>query len=443
LNRRRADGDVQVGSAVAVVFVLAVAAGCAAPASRTPSPPAAPATVLGFPDARSILLGPGGDAESSVEASADGQTILVCSHGGFTQPSPLWVSTDAGASFKRVEPQPNQPFDGDCDVAIAPDGTWAIVYDTAASATVAVSTDQGASWSLNPVSGIPLGGVDRPWLLALGHTLYLDYKSVGNGAAGTHILAVSADGGLTWVPHAYMPPHYPDRMEGTSGHPFLLSDDGRGIGIAVATANSGGTAVYLDLAMSRDGGATWTSSQAVGPIPAVGGIPGGTRAGDGTLYLTYTTPDRDFHGNVYAVVSTDDGATWSAPQPVAGNQTFAGLVATAWADGRPDGGADVAWMSVVGNTTDGKETWQMAQARLSMQGGFHVAAFGHVGETGTPPPASLYEFSEVDHDAAGRTYVADPLFQGPQCKQTPAFPSQVGSQSIPRNTLCGHVVVEP
>jgi hypothetical protein len=237
-----------------------------------------------------------------------------------------------------------------------------------------------------------------------------------------------------------MPPHYPDRMEGISSHPFV-SDGGRTIDIAVATAGSAGT--YLDLASSHDAGATWASSQAVGPIPVEGGIPGGTRAGDGTLYITYTTPNRDSVGDVYAVTSADDGKTWSQPQLVAANQTFAGLVATAWVDGRPDGSADVVWMAVVANATRGTQAWQMAQARIHAKGGFAVDAFGHVGPVGSPPPASLYEFSEVDHDGAGRTYVADPLFRGPQCKQTPVFPSQVGSQDVPRNTLCEHLVVEP
>jgi hypothetical protein len=424
---------------IALLALALAGAGCSSPAVKAPGPLPSAQADTGFLGSTWLRLGPGADAESSIDVSDDGQTILECSHGGFTQPSPLWVSTDAGKSFKRVEPT-NQPFNGDCDVAVAPDGTWAIVYDTAASATVAVSTNKGASWTLDPVSGIPLGGVDRPWIVGLGRTLYLDYKSVGNGEAGTHILAVSTDGGLTWVPHAYMPPHYPDRMEGTSGHPFVW-DGGRTIGIAVAT--SGDAGVYLDLATSHDAGSTWTSSQAVGPIPVVGGIPGGTRAGDGTLYLTYTTPNRDSVGDVYAVTSTDDGKTWSQPQLVAANQTFAGLVATAWVDGRPDGSADVIWMGVVANATKGTQAWQMTQARIHAQGGFAVDALGHVGPIGSPPPASLYEFSEVDHDGSGRTYIADPLFLGPDCKQTPAFPSQVGSQNIPRNTLCEHMVMEP
>ncbi|HEX9815522.1 MAG TPA: hypothetical protein VGB18_00965, partial [Candidatus Thermoplasmatota archaeon] len=105
----------------------------------TPDPGVIPAAFT-----KPMLVGRGGDAETSHIVSPDGSTILICSHGGFTQPSPLWVWEDGGSSFRQLFPSPSPPLGGDCDLAFGSDGSWYMIYDTLASITVTGTSDKGA-----------------------------------------------------------------------------------------------------------------------------------------------------------------------------------------------------------------------------------------------------------------------------------------------------------
>jgi hypothetical protein len=436
MNRRAVAPDVR--APVVAIFVCFLA-GCLS----TGSPPSATRDVHPTVDASLLtspakLLGPGADAESSLAVSPDGKTILACSHGGFTQVSPLWASTDSGASFKRIEPQPNQPFNGDCDVAIADDGSWYITYDTAASATVAATPDQGATWRINYVDAMPYGGVDRPWIQAAGgKTVYLSYQNVApQGSIDT--LAVSTDAGLTWVPHVVSRAEPPQWVNSVAGHPFL-ADGGRTIYVLIARAGQGnGGPRQLDLAISRDAGTTWATQRITNPA-AIGGLPTATRAADGTLYLAYTRPSATRGiGDIVVSFSKDDAKTWVGPGVVAANESVAGFPTT-WIDGRPDGSATLAWMTSR-KMEDGTTVWQLSVARVSSGAGLKVEFQGRVGPAGAP--TTLYEFPMVRHDQTGRAYVAFPLVTGPSCKQTPLFPSAVGSGQVPRNNQCQYLLRE-
>ena len=424
-----------------VLLITFGLAGCL-DATVTPPDETEPATgtlewVL--PDA--LQVGTGADAESSIDVSADGQVILVCSHGGFTQPSPLWASTDGGAKFRRIEPGPNQPFNGDCDVSIAPDGTWSIVYDTVASATVAVTTDEGASWSVNPITAYAVvGGVDRPWIHTVDEdTLYMTYKSVGGGQPELDIFAVSNDAGVTWIQKPYFVPAPPQRTSAVPGD-LWVSEDGRTIRVPFIVSGDDASGEWVENAVSRDAGNTFTIEPVAGPLPNAQGIPSGDQADDGTLFFGYGVRDGDV-GSVMVAFSKDDGKTWSDPVAVSSNETFGGLLeGQVWLDARLDSSATLFW--VTANGTDDERTWQHKAARIDVTDGLDVESIGMVGPSGPPHPSDLYEFAEVSHDALGRAYFAFPLVTSPQCKETPAFPSQVGSNTIPRNTACQYVVIE-
>jgi hypothetical protein len=441
--RRRRVGQVVRAAVVLLLGFLLLASGCL----DTPGEPpvddvldAVAAAAFALPAAK--LLGPGADAESSIDVSPDGQTILVCTHGGFTQPSPLWASTDAGASFKRIEPGPNQPFNGDCDISIAPDGAWVIVYDTVASATVAVSTDKGATWRLNPITGFPIAGLDRPWIHALSRTsLYMTYKSVGAGQPEVDMFAASTDGGISWIQKPYWTPAPPGRTSAIPGD-LYVSDGGKTIRVPFIVRGGQGSARILENALSRDGGTTWTTEPIAGNIPVASGIPGGARAADGTLYFSYgTRAGSGGKGDVMAVWSHDDGKTWSKPSVVAAEQIFGGLIGNVWIDARPDGTATLFWV-LASKDANGTTKWQHQAARINVTGGLVVEKIGPVGPLADPHASNLYEFATVRHDAQGRAHFAFPAVTGASCKQTPAFPSQVGSQQIPRNTACQYVVIE-
>lgn len=378
----------------------------------------------------STLAGPGGDAESSLAVSADGQTVLTCSHGGFTQASPLWASTDGGETYRRIEPEPNQPFNGDCDVAITDDGAWHIVYDTIASATYASSPDGGVSWWVHLFTALPVGGVDRPWILALGDDVVLVWADVMSALPFLAFHTRTSDHGRTWSVPTVIGTFTPDGINCFLGHPILAPSQALQVPIVCGDDGpiSAGPVFVLE---SGDEGATWdripTNARSGGSIAA-------SYAGDGGLWLTVSQADDE--GSRHGVVhSTDEGRSFSEPLWLDGNVTpgFGWF----WVDGRPDGSATVAWM-------DGHEngTWQAAAARVRVDEGLPVLeAIGHIGPVGDEAP--LYEFFMVRHDASGRAFVTIPQITGPDCFQPGQLPSQVGSGTTPRNAQCVYVVREP
>jgi hypothetical protein len=424
-------------SFIALVLLIG---GCLAPQSPADDTLGDAVAALGFALPEALQIGTGADAESSIDVSEDGTTILVCSHGGFTQPSPLWASTDSGATFRQVTPQPNQPFNGDCDISIASDGTWSIAYDTVASASVAVSTDQGVSWSINPVTAYAfVGGVDRPWIHTVdADTLYLTYKSVGGGQPELDIFAISNDAGRTWIQKPYFVPEPPGRTSAIPGD-LTVSEDGRTIRVPFVVSGDGEAGKSLENAVSRDGGATFTR-EPVANVPNANGIPSGDRADDGVLFFGYGASGDDT-GDVMVVYSRDDGKTWSEPTVVAAEQMFGGLLdGQVWLDARLDSSATLFWVNRT--ETDGKTMWQHKAARIHVDDDVVLDGISLVGPSSPPHPSSLYEFATVRHDGAGRAHFAFPLALRPDCKETPQFPSQVGSQNIPRNTACQFVVIE-
>lgn len=358
-----------------------------------------------------ILIGPGGDAETSVAVGSEG-IVLACSHGGFGQPSPSWRSLDAGATWLRMDPQPNPVVSGDCDFAMLDDGTWGLVYDTIASSTVATSRDQGLTWFLNYVAAIPFGGVDRPWLASFGNTMYMAYANVMAAQPAINTFAVSHDGGRTWTEHHIahtVSPGQPDQPNTVLGHPVI---DATTIRIPMASADLiRGGATTLTFAVSRDGGQTWTEEAVAGPYETYFHLPSATMAPDGTLFITKP------HGAANALmldvlVSTDDGQTW-AEHRVAQDVAFPS-VAGPWVDARPDGTATVAWLQ---QHDEGRAVWA---ARLDANGLVHPA------RPLIEPVAddAVFEFIMVDHDEAGRAFIVYPLDTGECTQTTPLAPGR-------------------
>jgi hypothetical protein len=391
---------------LSLLAVLLLLSGCLGRESA----PAAPSPLGGF-EFDEILIGPGGDAETSVTVGPDG-LVLACSHGGFGQPSPSWVSEDAGDTWRRLDPQPNPLVSGDCDWAVLDDGTWAIVYDTIASATVAVSSDRGATWSLNYASALPIAGVDRPWLATDGLRLYMVYANVMAVEPAINMVAVSVDGGRTWTQHALahsLTPDEADRPNTVIGNPIVQGQTLR-VPLASANLNLGGP-TWLSFAVSRDAGATWTEEPVAGPYPSYFHLPVADAAPDGTLFITKPegTPDAIA---IDVLVSRDDGATWATIR-VAENVTFPS-VSGPWVDARPDGTATVAWLQ---DGDDGRTIWA---ARIDATGIVHPAR----ALIAPVPDASVFEFMMVDHDADGRAFLVYPMDTGDCTQTTPLAPGR-------------------
>lgn len=390
-----------VGSVLALAATL-VLAGCMRGGEQDEAAQA-PAQAWEFDQ---VLVGPGGDAETSVLV-APGGVVLACTHGGFGQPSPSWRSLDGGDTWARMDPQPNPLVSGDCDFAVLDDGTWAIVYDTIASATVAVSTDQGATWSLNYAAALPVAGVDRPWLASDGNTMYLAYANVMAAEPAINMLAVSHDGGRTWTEHHVahtFRPEESDRPNTIIGHPLVREGTIR-IPLASADLQLGGPTT-LSFAVSRDDGESWVEEPVAGPYATSFHLPAAGQDANGTLFVTLVE-ERAGALAFDVLVSRDDGQTWDAVE-VATNVTFPS-VSGPWLDVRPDGVATVAWLQ----EDDGARTiWA---ARLDGDG----ILLAPRALTEPVEDASLFEFIMLDHDEAGRAYIVYPMDTGDCTRTTP------------------------
>jgi hypothetical protein len=256
-----------------------------------------------------------------------------------------------------------------------------------------------------------VAGVDRPWLASQGNTFYMAYANVMAVEPAINMLAISEDGGRTWTEHHVahtFRPEESDRPNTVIGRPLVRGDTIR-IPLASADLRTGGPTT-LSFAVSRDHGTTWVEETVTGPYETALHLPAAGQDANGTLYVTLVERRGDAMA-IDVLVSHDDGGTWGA-MTVDANATFSG-VAGPWIDVRPDGIATLAWMRDDGGN---RTIWA---ARIDATGVL------------LPPRAltepiadgSLFEFIMLDHDAAGRAYIAYPMDTG-ECTQATAMPDR-------------------
>ena len=309
-------------------------------------------------------------AEPAIRADGAGR-FFGSSENGLGAGTVAFRSVDGGLHYTTL-PSPDAgsqsndtgfaPGGGDTDLAVAPDVNPATgkynVYVASlslANVDIAVSTDAGDTWTLNPVT-TPETADDREWIAADGSFGYcFSYhngpqgitvgcgKTVGStGVAGTTQYASALDAN-----HAF--------QIGENGIGNLAIDPGSHViyqtysaittaaetacapqlGVVAGTCNYHG--VYM--AVSTDGGLTFTDYPVyVNPDPTVGyGHQFVNVSVDkaGNVYSVYTD---DHH--VYYSFSTDHGKTWRGPYLVSstsGTQIFP------WSTAGDAGKLDVAY----------------------------------------------------------------------------------------------------
>ncbi|MHB1262471.1 MAG: sialidase family protein [Thermoplasmatota archaeon] len=361
-----------------------------------------------------VLVDGGATGETFIAIAPDG-TLLACSHGQFTGPSRLWTSSDGGLAWSELDPQPNPFPDGDCDVDVSESGAWVVLYDWAGGASIAVSRDQGATWTLHHDVAPPVTGVvDRPWITFLGERLLLSYKGIGQGP-GIVVVSTSDDDGATWNALTFVSLVDDLQRPNHIGFDFLIGGD-RSIRIPLVRYDNDPTVEEtFSFLVSRDRGESWSEETALGPLDA-DVLVAAAVAGEGrTLYWAW----HDDAGHLLEAHSLDEGRTWSEPALVAQGD----FVYTPAIDGRPDGTATVAWVQ--------SGPYQAAAARLDARLAQPVVATVVLeGPSDTPQMA---EFSGLRHDAQGRANIVYAWDPGDGSCQEPRYPL---------TSICVHFVRE-
>lgn len=304
----------------ALAALALLLAGCTAP--TLPAPPAALALVAqpavrvldvlarepaieAMPDGRLFVTGYSG-------SRADPFGVLFLGNPGLDRAPPLWTSDDAGATWRRVDvgtPAEGAAGNSDVDLAQGPQGELYIIAMTflppGATIAAGASLDGGATWSWSLLSAEP--GADRPWVdVAPDGTVHAIWN------AGRVYHRASSDQGQSWGPPTLV------SARGGSSH-LAVGPQGEVVVRVSASSTSGFTPPDPGadaLAVSTDGGATWT----LRAVPGNRSYPDATgQGGDGifrwveplafdaagVLYHAWPEPQGLMLGR-----SSDLGATW-------------------------------------------------------------------------------------------------------------------------------------
>jgi hypothetical protein len=267
-----------------------------------------------------------------------GQTYLYrCTAGSAacaSNPSSWQFVSIAGTGLHTVGTGFSDP-----DIAFDAAGKLYHTEISLASTDVNTSTDDGATWSGNPLA--PAG--DRPWLAADGKdVLYLAIDPVSS----SHTVYTSTDGGQTFNKGVVDSGTLPDGRTITANGKMLVDPRTHAVYEPAWVYDANGNVNGVGIGVSRDGGATFTQHLAANdPVYRTfwGML---TQDAAGTLYLFWDQADNlGAYSQRHSIAiryaySRDGGTTWSRPGDVARPK-----VATfwPWAVGGAGGTVGVAW----------------------------------------------------------------------------------------------------
>jgi hypothetical protein len=312
-----------------------------------------------------VVIGQGtagiADSEPSIRVALDG-SVYVGAIKGLPSGSDLWRSDNAGQSFSYLgSPDsvtaavPGLGFccaaigGGDEDFAIDSQGTIGWSSLTLASVTVGRSTNKGASFTVQPL-GSAIPGVDREWNASDGSTFYMSFHDVATDNIDVESSAAGPTGGLVYVPAGTV---FPVGLAPSNELGNLVAD--RRVGhqgtlyqVYVTPSGGGSANNELEMAVSHDSGATWTSHPVfTGPATSEYGsvFPAAAIDGGGNLYTVVTDQT---HG-VLVFSSTDGGTTWSGPVNVSSLVGSASAATVFPWIAAGNGGVAVVWMGASAN----------------------------------------------------------------------------------------------
>lgn len=292
------------------------------------------------------LAGVGGRSalgEASIAAGPNG-VLLTCA----LDTSMVYASLDGGRTWNATDPFDGS-WNGDCDVAVAGDGTWVVVfskpseyYDLPTAPTVsdvATSRDQGDTWTTQTATRSPTQCphtyrssvtcvLHRPWLYTEGDRVDLTYFGMGPTVV---LFQRSTDAASRWSDPAVVAA---DPGFGATGR-MVESADGQRVLVPLLHAEPSpteGPDVHTDdlirfaVAESTDGGMTWTeravADAVVDDVPLRYGMPSLAER-DGTLYFAAGIKNGTL-ADAVIFTSRDGGDSWSPPHVIAGGLDFGG-----------------------------------------------------------------------------------------------------------------------
>jgi len=228
------------------------------------------------------------------------------------RPPSLWKSADGGQSWAQADagtPEEGAVGNSDTDLAVAPDGTVYFVSmgfnrttGEGTHITIGVSHDHASSWTWTYLA--QSDRVDRPWVeIAPDGTAHVIWND-GDGVYHT----VSNDGGHTWEERP--------KVNALGGSSHLAVGPTGQIAVRITPMSASGARIDADvdlIAVSTDGGQTWTRNAAPGTriwdVSEEGNIPRWVEPiawdADGSLFHLWSEGREIWLGR-----SIDNGASW-------------------------------------------------------------------------------------------------------------------------------------
>ena len=356
---------------------------------------------------------------------------------------------------------------GDIDMALGTDNfdnvtppAVAITSLVAANLSAARSLNLGETFELNPLGNLTAGpGIDdRQWMEAADNKkVYLYYRTIS--IPQQHYIALSTDGGLTYLPSATLinnPPSLDDLQTGSAA-----VDRNDGTVYASREASSGGIRVAV-------GSPNTLNPLNPNPISytnytVVSGFPGGTGhifvalkvAKNGWVYACWSNET-----SIWLAHSKNKGQTWSAPVRVSDGPETKTSVFPWLETGDVPGAVNVVWYGTSNpanndaadwhvyiaqtfNATDVTPTFRQVRASDHV---IHAANISEGGLTGAnnrnlidyfqiahdPQGAAVIGFTDDHNDNSGNCYVTRQI-TGPSINgsQHAPLPAQVAGSQLP------------
>lgn len=290
--------------------------------------------------------------------------------------------SDAWKTLVEIIPKEKDTTAGTPDFAVGPAGELTVAYQwwrrvpSSKQIRVARSTDGGKTWIQPPTALDTSGKAFAPKVAwGRGQSLVVvwsdEQRSTNVGNRVWDIYARSSpDGGSTWGPEQLLSRFPSNAQTDAYIRPELVSDNEDNFWAVWVGIRSGRSRLFVS--RSKDGGRSWADPMEVsGQSQSVFGQRV-VRAGQRMLIVWQDK--RTGRDRLYAISSSDNGATWTSPTPIGqlaadqATDAFApavvmdpsgGEVLVTWQDGR-NGRDDI----FLGRSLDGGRTWEDKDTRL-------------------------------------------------------------------------------